>query len=41
MHYMADDLDIDAWVKAPASPGSSAYLASWGLFAELYPADAP
>ena len=40
MHYIADDLDIDAWVKAGLAR-LERYLASWRLFTELYPADAP
>jgi len=38
-HYIADDLDMDAWVKAGLAR-LERYLARWRLFTELYPADA-
>lgn len=40
MHYIADDLDTDAWVKAGLAR-LERYLAFWRLFTELNPADAP
>jgi hypothetical protein len=40
MHYIAEDLDMDSWVKAGLAR-LERYLACWGLFIELYPADAP
>ena len=40
MHYIADDLATDAWVKAGLAR-LERYLACWRLFTELYPADAP
>jgi hypothetical protein len=40
MHYIADDLDLDSWVKAGLAR-LERYLACWGLFMELYPGDAP
>jgi hypothetical protein len=40
MHYIADDLDMDAWVEAGLTR-LKRYLACWRLFTELYPADAP
>jgi hypothetical protein len=40
MHYIAEDLDMDSWVKAGLAR-LGRYLACWGLFIELYPADAP
>jgi hypothetical protein len=40
MHYIADDLDTDAWVKGGLAR-LERYLASWRLFTELYPADTP
>ena len=39
MHYIADDLDTDAWVKA-GLVRLERYLACWRLFTEQYPADA-
>ena len=38
MHYIADDLYTDAWVKAGFAKLEH-YLALWRLFTELYPAD--
>jgi hypothetical protein len=38
-HYIADDLDMDAWVQAGLDR-IERYLACWRLFTELYPADA-
>jgi hypothetical protein len=38
MHYIADDLDMDSWVKAGLARFER-YLACWRLFTELYPAD--
>jgi hypothetical protein len=38
MHYIAEDLDMDSWVKAGLAR-LERYLACWGLFIELYPAD--
>lgn len=40
MHYIADALYTDAWVKAGFAKLEH-YLALWRLFTELYPADAP
>jgi hypothetical protein len=40
MHYIADDLDTDAWVKAGFAR-LERYLALWRLFTELHPSDAP
>jgi hypothetical protein len=40
MHYIADDLEMDAWVKAGLAR-LERYLACWRLFTQLYPADAP
>ena len=40
MHYIADDLDLDSWVKAGLAR-LERYLDSWGLFMDLYPGDAP
>jgi len=40
MHYIADDLDLDSWVEAGLAR-LERYLACWGLFGELCPADAP
>jgi hypothetical protein len=40
MHYIAEELDMDSWVKAGLAR-LERYLACWGLFIELYPADAP
>jgi hypothetical protein len=40
MHYIADDLDTDAWVKA-GLVRLEHYLALWRLFTELHPPDAP
>jgi hypothetical protein len=39
MHYIADDLEMDSWVKAGLAR-LERYLACWRLFTELYPADA-
>jgi hypothetical protein len=39
MRYIADDLDMDSWVKAGLAR-LERYLACWRLFRELYPADA-
>jgi hypothetical protein len=39
VHYIADDLDMDSWVKAGLAR-LERYLACWRLFTELYPADA-
>jgi hypothetical protein len=39
MHYIADDLDMDSWVKAGLAR-LERYLACWRLFTENYPADA-
>jgi len=39
MHYIADDLDTDSWVKA-GLVRLERYLACWRLFTEQYPADA-
>jgi hypothetical protein len=38
-HYIADDLDMGAWVRAGLAK-LERYLESWRLFTELYPADA-
>ena len=35
MHYIADDLDTDAWVKAGLAR-LERYLACWRLFTEFY-----
>jgi hypothetical protein len=40
MHYLADDLDMDAWVNAGLAR-LERYLACWRLFIELYGGDAP
>jgi len=40
MHYIADDLDMDAWVNAGLAR-LERYLACWWLFTELYRGDAP
>jgi hypothetical protein len=40
MHYIAEDLDMASWVKAGLARLEH-YLACWGRFMELYPADAP
>jgi hypothetical protein len=40
MHYIAEDLDTDAWVKGGLAR-LERYLASWRLVTELYPADTP
>ena len=40
MHYIAEDLDMDSWVKDGLARLEH-YLACWWLFMELYPADAP
>jgi hypothetical protein len=40
MHYIANDLDMDAWVKAGLAR-LERYLACWRIFTELYPADVP
>ncbi len=39
MQYIADDLDLDSWVKAGLAR-LERYLACWELFMELYPGDA-
>lgn len=39
MHYIANDLDTDAWVKAGLTR-LERYLACWRLFTDVYPADA-
>jgi hypothetical protein len=39
MHFIADDLDLDSWVKAGLA-SLERYLAHWRLFTELYPDDA-
>jgi hypothetical protein len=38
MHYIADDLDMESWVKA-GLVRLERYLAGWRLFTEQYPAD--
>jgi len=40
MHYIADDLDMGAWVQAGLAR-LERYLDRWRLFIELYPADTP
>jgi len=40
MHYIADDLDMDSWVKAGRAR-LERYRACWRLFIELCPAGAP
>jgi hypothetical protein len=39
MHYIADDLDGQAWVNAGLARLEH-YLACWRLFTDLYPTDA-
>jgi hypothetical protein len=39
MHYIADDLDMEAWVNAGLAR-LERYLACWRLFTELYRDDA-
>jgi len=39
MHYIADDLDMDSWVKAGLARFER-YLACWRLFIERYPTEA-
>jgi hypothetical protein len=39
MHYIADDLDLEAWVNAGLAR-LECYLACWLLFTELYRDDA-
>ena len=38
MHYIAADLDMEAWVRAGLARLEH-YLACWRRFTELYPAD--
>jgi hypothetical protein len=38
MHYIAADLDTEAWVKAGLARLEH-YLACWHRFTDLYPAD--
>jgi peptide-methionine (S)-S-oxide reductase len=40
MHYIADDLDMDAWVNAGLAR-LERYLACWRIFIELYGDDTP